>query len=383
MAGWTRHRELIDRALGSGCADVARRQGSGEAWEPDVLVSAGPRTGVEVTPRRGCAVGGGSWVSSPWRLVADDGGAAVLQPLGLTVHLVELDEVDTAAVADLMAAAREPLLSDAEVVEMPLNSSAGADMLPLEHTFLVRTLGQVDVVDAEGSSVRFEKARSQELVVWLAHHRERSTRGAARSAMWSVDVRDATFANVVSDARRSLARAVEPGDDVEWIDRTLTDDLPLHPAIVTDGDLLQRCVEMARGADAATACALLRDGLELVTGLPFAGTGYLWPDAEGITSSLLLLCTGAAATMAEHCLQLDDIDGVFWATGRGLQVLPGQEELIALRMRAHARAGDLSGVRAEWDAYERALAADPWSDAEPAPKLVRLRRELLAPVMSA
>jgi hypothetical protein len=70
---------------------------------------------------------------------------------------------------------------------------------------------------------------------------------------------------------------------------------------------------------------------------------------------------------------------VFWSTGQGLKVLSGHEELIALRMRAHARRGDLAGVRSEWESYERAIAADPWAAAEPAPKLIALRRELLAP----
>ena len=55
-----------------------------------------------------------------------------------------------------------------------------------------------------------------------------------------------------------------------------------------------------------------------------------------------------------------------------------QSGLIALRMRAHAQQGDLSGVRVEWEAYERVLNADPWSDGEPAEKLVALRRELLS-----
>ena len=73
-----------------------------------------------------------------------------------------------------------------------------------------------------------------------------------------------------------------------------------------------------------------------------------------------------------------DADAVFWATGHGLQVLAGQESLIALRMRAHAEAGDLSGVRLEWESYERVLTGDPWSDGEPAPKLVALRKELLS-----
>ena len=75
---------------------------------------------------------------------------------------------------------------------------------------------------------------------------------------------------------------------------------------------------------------------------------------------------------------LGDIEGVFWATAQGLKVLPGHEELIGLRMQAHARAGDLAGVRQEWETYERVLVADAWSDGEPAPKLLMLRRELLA-----
>ena len=82
---------------------------------------------------------------------------------------------------------------------------------------------------------------------------------------------------------------------------------------------------------------------------------------------------------AGHALSLGDTEGVFWATARGLRVLPGHEELIALRMRAHARAGDLAGVRSEWESYERVLVADPWSDGEPAPKLLALRHELLDP----
>ena len=41
-------------------------------------------------------------------------------------------------------------------------------------------------------------------------HRDRSTRAGARTALWELDVRDATFANVVSEARRAMARLVEP-----------------------------------------------------------------------------------------------------------------------------------------------------------------------------
>ena len=86
----------------------------------------------------------------------------------------------------------------------------------------------------------------------------------------------------------------------------------------------------------------------------------------------------ATTDFAGHALSLGDTDAVFWATGQGLKVLPGHEELIGLRMRALARSGDLAGVRQEWESYERVVVADPWSDGEPSPKLLELRHELLS-----
>jgi hypothetical protein len=158
----------------------------------------------------------------------------------------------------------------------------------------------------------------------------------------------------------------------------MTDELSLHEEVIADADVVRRRVERGRTVGGSEAMDLLRPAVELVNELPFTGTSYLWPDAEGITSNLVLLATNATAEYAKLALAAGDVDGVFWATGRGLRVLAGQEALIALRMRAHAEAGDLSGVRLEWEAYERVVNADPWSDGEAAPKLVALRKELLA-----
>ena len=116
--------------------------------------------------------------------------------------------------------------------------------------------------------------------------------------------------------------------------------------------------------------------LGLIRGMPFEGTAYLWPDPEGITSELVMLATGLATELAGRCLVRGDLDGVVWATGQGLRVLPEHEGLIALRLRARASTGDLAGVRQEWASYERVLA-DDWGGGEPAPELVELRRELL------
>jgi len=389
----------------------------GEAWEPSVVValvdegvdhldgvvrtaSAGGRglavvvgteessaeTGAATESAIG-AEGGDLWV------LRFQGGQHVMEPLGFVVQPVGVSEADVACLAELLKSS-EVTACDLDATDMPELSFDAvraeavravlvqADPAPLDvpdWALMVRVLGPVQVASRNGVPAECERSKATELIVWLSQHRERPTRSAARTALWDLDVRDATFANVVSDARRAMARAISPAEGEEWISRTLTEDLPLHASVVTDAELLALLVAHARGLSSLDAIDTLRPGVELLAGLPFAGTSYLWTDAEGITSSLILLATSAAIELANHYLLLGDVDGVFWATGQGLKVLSGHEELISLRMRAHARRGDLSGVRGEWESYERAIAADPWAAAEPAPKLVALRRELLTP----
>ena len=359
------------------------RHTSGETWEPAVvLVGSAAAAEVSTTIARAACRGaagvavvvGAAVPDAPSALrLADD--RWTLAPWGLDLVPVGLAAPDVAELHAVLAAADAPLVDDEPAADDG-DSEPGPATPPW--TLMVRLLGPVDVVDHDGRTAGFERSKALELVVWLTMHRERATRVGARTALWDLDVRDATFANVVSDARRALARLVEVPPDGEWLGRTLTDVLPLHPEVVADVDLVRHRLDRARLQPPELAIETLRPAVELIRDLPFTGTGYLWPDAEGIQSNLVLLATSAATELAGHHLSMGDVEGVFWATDRGLRVLPGHEELIALRMRAHARAGDLSGVRLEWESYERVLNADPWSDGEPAPKLVLLRRELLS-----
>lgn len=387
---------------------------SGETWEPAVVLAGSAAGTISLPPSRtGIAVVSAAPIHGPSSRLAPAGDAWELLPAGIRLVPVGLSPVDIAEIADLVAVAAppsEPVIAPTPLAEVEVAADDDLTIVPVRDddaevavpaateqrpaaapesaaqptpeppwSLLVRLLGPVDVVSAAGAPVVFERSKTRELVAWLATHRQRSTRSAARTALWEQDVRDATFANVVSEARRSLARLVEPGEGDEWVGRTMTDALPLHELVVTDADLLEQALDAALLQPPAQAMATLAPAVERITGMPFEGTSYLWPDAEGLTSNLVLLATSAATELAAHCLSVGDIDGVFSATGRGLQVLPGHEELIGLRMQAHARAGDHAGVRQEWESYERVVTADPWSDGEPSPKLVDLRRELLNP----
>jgi nucleoid-associated protein YgaU len=368
------------------------RWAAGEAWEPAIVLVASDFVGEvgDSFPDRevpGLAVVAAGRLDGARHTLIERGSTWQLEPLGIEIVPLGLEPDELTAITHLVehAAARLEMpddLDDRHLDDRPGGTVRFEPPVPA-WSLLVRLLGPVDVVDEQGDPATFERSKTRELIAWLATHRERSTRTLARTALWDLDVRDATFSNVVSEARRAMARLVEPAPGEEWLARTLTEDLPLHERVRTDVELVECRLEMARRLRTDDAIAMLRPAVELIRGMPFEGTSYLWPDAEGITSNLVLLATSAASELAGHHLALGQIDGVFWATGQGLQVLPGHEDLIALRMRAHASNGDLAGVRHEWQCYERVIAADPWSDGEPATKLVELRHQLLTPTVAS
>ncbi len=371
----------------------------GEMWEPAVVMLGSADDGADVCSDGSLpAAGHGVAVvvadeyrdvtSAPTQLVARPDGWS-FEAFGTSIELtpVGVSESDLAEINELLIDADRELepvdpVADIQWAEAQIAEPAAPEFEPRPHEIVVGLLGGVTVRARSGEAGNFERSKTVELIAWLTTHRDRATRTGARTALWDLDVRDATFANVVSEARRALARLVPPPDGEEWVTRTLTEQLPVHHLVVTDADLVEDRLAHARIQPPSQAIETLRPAVELVRDMPFAGTSYLWPDAEGITSNLVLLAITATAEFAAHALSLGDTDGVFWATGKGLRVLAGHEELISLRMQAHARAGDLAGVRQEWESYERVLVADPWSDGEPAPKLLALRRELLNPTSS-
>jgi hypothetical protein len=344
-------------------------------------------------PGRGLAVVVvGRLDDAPWRLSAQ-GRRWRLTPPGLELDPVTVSEREDAGLAALLAASGAPARvvhpqprpgDDIEVtvgarpVVPTENLSRGSDVFEAtDWAVMVRVLGSVDAVTREGAVVEFERVKSLELVAWLTEHRRAATRAGARAALWETDIRDATFANIVSEARRSLARAVPPPEGVDWIERTLTEVLRLHDDVTSDLAELRRRSAWSQGREPAEVVDVLRPGLELVRDVPYRGLSALWPDAEGLVSAAALLVVTAAIDFAEASIGLDDAAGVFWATAKGLLVVPGHEELVALRMRTHARAGDMAALRQEWESYERVLAGDPWADGEPSPRLAALRADLM------
>lgn len=256
----------------------------------------------------------------------------------------------------------------------------GARDVPAAHEFVIRVLGPVDVVDRHGHHVMIGRARSTELLAWLALHRNGTSRSGARAALWDTEIGDAAFANVVSGARRALARHL-PGVVADWLGPPQSGSLLLDPRVVSDVDLFGNHLLTARRSSGRQRVTALRAALSLVRGAPLLGANYRWADDEAVTSSLTLLVVDAARDLGEICLRSGDTDAVLQATAVGLGVLPGHEELVALRLRAHHAAGAHAALRAEWESYCRAVGLDSWSTG-PAPWLAELAGRLLTVAVS-
>ncbi|MFM8867213.1 MAG: hypothetical protein ACKOFZ_02875 [Ilumatobacteraceae bacterium] len=205
--------------------------------------------------------------------------------------------------------------------------SSPARAVPGDWLMCVRLLGPIEARWADDSEVRFRKSKPLELLTWLVTHPDRPTRAAARTAMWMVDVQSSYFNNVVSELRAVLGDAGR----FELLDKTAQDRLVLDERVVSDADILRHALTRFR-TDATDESRLdLQAALSLVRSLPFAGSDYLWPDPEGITSRLVHLVMSASLEFAEDARGRGDVDGVYFATDRGLRMFPGDEELLNLR----------------------------------------------------
>lgn len=194
----------------------------------------------------------------------------------------------------------------------------------LDWRVLVRLVGEPVVENNFGERAVFGKKKALELLAWIVLNKDRSSRSAARTALWDEHVTDSTFSTVVSDMRRALGRIAPLEEGKSWSPVTYTDALPVMDGVITDVDLLV----------AAASCRdrqQLRSSLELVRDLPFCGTAWLWPDLDGSTTRAVI----AVSIAVKELLVIAEEDGnrhdMELAIRAGLRVQPGDEELLLIQ----------------------------------------------------
>ncbi len=262
-----------------------------------------------------------------WRVSTTDD---LFRPYGVSPN--EADEFRTML--------REMTVVETDVSEPP--NRAEPSLVKGDWSVLVRVLGPVEVQQRDAGEVQFRKSKSVELLCWLALHRDRPTASAARTALWEIDVEDATFHNVLSELRRGLSSV---GHD-DAAGRVNKQRLFLADGVVTDAELLRKLLREAESQALELrerrsqehesqapheVIEKLLSVLQLVRGLPFADSGYAWADAEGITSTCVWLVTKAIDCVCDLADECGDEAAMLEATAAGLRMSPGEETFLARR----------------------------------------------------
>jgi hypothetical protein len=180
---------------------------------------------------------------------------------------------------------------------------------------------------------------------------------------------------VVSGVRRVINQ-----NGQNLLERESNDVFRVGFEVITDAEILEAAIVEVKLKGGEEEFQILREALDLVRDLPFAGEDFVWADTEGITSNIVLTIITGALMLSDFYMSKQDLDGVFWATGKGLKALRGHEALIALRMKAHAQERNISGINSEWLAYERLrIAEDQFLDRE-SNEIAKLRESLLTSI---
>lgn len=187
---------------------------------------------------------------------------------------------------------------------------------------IVRLIGEPVLEDRHGNRARFGKRKSMELLAWMCLNRDRSTRSAARTSMWDMDVAGSTFSTIVSDMRRAMRQVAPSSVEVDWSPSTHSDALPLSSLVVTDIDLLHTALEDPTVPRLVQALRLVRD-------MPFAGTSYLWADLDGSTTRIVIAVMKAVWMVLDMTSESGDVNAAGEAIAAGLRVMPGDPDLLS------------------------------------------------------
>ena len=194
---------------------------------------------------------------------------------------------------------------------------------------VLRLYGFPHVESRDGVRASFAKKRSVEVLAWLGMNMDRPRRSAVRTAVWDIEISDASFSTVMSDIRRGIGLVTSGRNRDEIFPPTFSDHIEVGVGLITDFDLLQCALKRFRD-DEGMVGELIAE-LKQIRDIPFAGVNYMWADLDGTTTRMVLLALQAACEVAEWARNKNDVDTCADAVKAGLRVMPGHEELLAIQ----------------------------------------------------
>jgi LysM repeat protein len=357
--------------------------------EVAVMLTGAPAAASDLTsiarPRRGVAViANGELPGSESHLHIEADGSARLEPLGLSFLAVGVDAGTTSALAQLLddvaeapaeldvapsppPTAPEPEHLEVEVCQDEFDPAINlpsrdhglpaeeldlrepvvlAEPVPLDDDWeptqprlLVRLLGEPTIVDGPAMG------RREMIVVAVMACLGRPVRQEdLQEAVWGGEaVVPRTIWNMVGRTRKQLGEW--DGEPILATADRRQNTYQLADGVTTDIALLRETHDRARNVSSSEAAGLLRTGLALVHGPPFAADGYEWARVNQYSHDAERLIEDTATWLVELSLLAGDLDTARYAVMQGLRGLPGNEVLYRARMRIENAAGNATAVR--------------------------------------
>ncbi len=217
---------------------------------------------------------------------------------------------------------------------------------------LLRLLGPIDLQAAAGVEPPRASRQCLEYCAWLLENS-----GTSAQAMGAaLAVAEGTRRSNMSRLRTWLGDRPEGGP---YLPDAYSGRITLSPEVSSDWQRVQ--ILTASGVNRA-GDATLRAVLDLVRGAPLADAAPgQWHWAEELRTDMISCVRDVGAELAERALDAGDLSLARWAASRALVAAPGDELLLAARIRTEHRAGNTAETERlalQLAAQARALGVD-------------------------
>jgi LysM domain len=345
-----------------------------DPWAPEIVLVDQPLTTAQRT-RLSALVGAepkvtlavvavGPVPGAAWSLHGDGSSTerrVVLQPAGLTLSPQWLEPPELTAVVDLIETtgsddttpapwwgdievqpdpppdnvtyldSRSTTWGTANTAERALIMEAAMDPDRTVHHPTLQMLGPIELHGATGTEPARAAKQCLEYCGWLLENP-----GSSAQAMVSaLAVAEGTRRSNMSRLRTWLGAS---GAGEAYLPDAYTGRITLHPAVSSDWHRLQ--ILAASGVNRASDDSL-QAALELVRGAPLADAAPgQWHWAEELRTDMISCVRDIGIELADRALLAGDLERARWAAARALLAAPGDELLLAARIRTEHTAGN-------------------------------------------
>jgi hypothetical protein len=236
--------------------------------------------------------------------------------------------------------------------ERALIMEAAMDPDRTVHHPTLQLIGPIELFGATGITPARAAKQCLEYCAWLLENPGRT----AQAMVSALAVAEGTRRSNMSRLRGWLGPSPE-GE--QYLPDAYTGRITLHPAVSSDWQRLQ--ILTASGVNRASDDSL-QAALELVRGAPLADAAPgQWHWAEELRTDMISCVRDIGVELADRALLAGDLELARWAASRALLAAPGDELLLAARIRTEHAAGNAAETERltlQLAAQARALGVD-------------------------